>query len=67
MSQKVADILLAVSQLNNAEKAELLHRIGNGGFGGRIPGNEEFRNKGEGMDAINFAPRSRGKCPACGR
>lgn len=67
MSQNVDNILAAISRLSAAERTELLGRVGGGYSDRAYPINESFGRKHEGASTINFAPRTGGKCPACGK
>lgn len=67
MSQNVDNILAAISRLNAAEKSELFRRVGGGSSNRGYPMNEGFGRKHEGASTINFAPRTGGRCPACGK
>ena len=67
MSQNVDTILAAISRLNAAEKTELLRRVGSGYSGRGYPMNDSFGNKNGGTNTINFAPRTGGRCPTCGK
>lgn len=66
MSQNVNNILAAIARLTPQEKMQLMHKLS--GYSDRAhPINEGFGRKHGGAETINFAPRTGGKCPACGK
>ncbi|WP_156121076.1 hypothetical protein [Plesiomonas sp. ZOR0011] len=67
MSQNVDNILNAISKLSMDEKLELFHRVSESNSGRPRPMGENYGNRHQGANTINFAPRTGGKCPACGK
>ncbi|MFQ2225842.1 hypothetical protein [Aeromonas hydrophila] len=68
MSQSVNNILALIAALSPIEKAELMGKLSGGKHTDRShPIRESFGRAQGSINTINFAPRTGGRCPVCGK